>query len=126
MDRLEPLYITTYEPYSLFEFGQEHTPLVDTKECEVTGDASKLRKPCAYLHGDAEELAGFDIPHLMHGNIEQFDADDQEIYLVLPGDDGPVMHKCYAYPTDKSNEWNGGCYYIELVGEEQEPDVSYE
>ena len=93
---MKQLRLTTTKPYGMFAMGGEHSPLVMPKEHEgvlpfKNGD---LKTDVAYIHGDAEDLAGFDIPVFIDGDILQMDAPelDQDILLMLPNGN----HQCIA------------------------------
>ena len=85
--------------------GATSDPLVP-KGGECTGTPI-LRT--AYIHGDAESLAGYDIPIFLDGDMGQLDlpVEEQEIEMLLP--DG--NHNCKA---TKEQDMINKAYYITL------------
>ena len=47
---------------------------------------NETKATSAYIHGEAERLAGFDIPIFLSGDIQQLDLplDEQDILMILP------------------------------------------
>ncbi len=105
---MNQLRITTSEPCSMFSL-QNTEMLVDVSDRGEIYGTSKTNK--AYLHGKAQELAGFDIPIIIDGDISIFDKpkNEQNILLILPSGE----YKCYAYYNDTIFASN--CYLIELL-----------
>lgn len=108
---LTPLYLTTYPAHSAFS-GLTFLPYFTRNR--VTGE-SKLTK--CYIDGEAESIAGFDIPFMVNGDVGQLDLpeDQQQIFLMLP-DREPIklvsrIHYC---------SWDGtpDAYYLQLPEEE--------
>ena len=77
---------------------------------ELIFDDIKAR--CAYIHGNAEAIAGFDIPTFIDGNFGQLDLpiEEQDILLLLPSGE----YKCKAEYIDDGID---KCYYITLFDE---------
>ena len=75
---MKQLRITTSEPNFMGILG---TPLVTP---DVIGELIKTPTiyDKAYIHDDAEQLAGYDIPMFIDGDMGQFDA-PQDILLML-------------------------------------------
>lgn len=91
---------------------EDHKPLVEPKE---TGELimDKIKGKTAYIHGDAEALAGYDIPTFIDGNLAQLErpVEEQDIVMILP--DGE--YKCKAEYCDIIGSSN--CYLITLATE---------
>lgn len=87
---MNQLRFTTSNPQMFCLSGKE---LVDPKD---TGDliVGSLNGYFAYIDGDAEELAGYDIPIFIDGHMEQLDLPekDQDILMMLPSGE----YKCRA------------------------------
>jgi len=66
----------------------------------------------AFIHGDAEEIAGYDIPIILDGDLAQFDQpeDKQDILMMLPTGD----HPCIAKFTPTPHALSEDCYLITL------------
>lgn len=93
---MKQLRFTTTEPYSFLGglLGDPDTPkpLVDEKGV-VNQPTKPLKGKSAYIHGAAEELAGFDIPKFISGDLDQLGApqEEQDIVLVLPWTEIPCI-----------------------------------
>lgn len=83
---LKQLKVTSTECYSPFFPDDNITTLVEHKESYVVTNVADVKYKTAYLHGNAEDLAGFDIPVFMDGDMRQLDlpVDEQDIVLMLP------------------------------------------
>lgn len=103
---MKQLRITTSKPYSMFSFDEnDGIPLVKPETADdIVMDA--LKGESAYLDGDAQRLAGFDIPIFLDGDMRQLDAPDdkQDILLLLPS--GEFACKAVLQPSNT--------YYITL------------
>jgi len=80
---MKQLRFTTTEPHCIF--GGNHDLLVSVDNIGTLSDY-KTKGDGAYIHGDAEELANFDIPYFLDGDLEQLDlpVDEQDILMILP------------------------------------------
>ena len=77
-------------------FGSTGEPLVFPKEGEEF-EFFKNTKPksnSVYIHGEAESLAGYDIPIFLSGSMDMLNVpvEEQDIVMVLPDSE----HKCKA------------------------------
>ena len=77
-------------------FGSTGEPLVFPKEGEEP-EFFKNTKPksnSVYIHGEAESLAGYDIPIFLSGSMDMLNVpvEEQDIVMVLPNGE----HKCKA------------------------------
>jgi hypothetical protein len=85
---MKQLRFTTTKPMSMFGIfnpKEDHEPLVTPNDIgEFIMD--DIKGTGAYIHGDAEELAGYDIPTFIDGNLSQLDLpiDEQDILMLLP------------------------------------------
>jgi hypothetical protein len=106
---MKQLRFTTTKPFSMFEFGEEHAPLVIPEHISdfIT---DKVKGKTAYIHDDAEALARFDIPVFIDGNLGQLELpkEEQDILMLLPSGEYP----CVSEYVDKSGSSN--CYFITL------------
>jgi len=107
---MEQLRITTTKPYSLIlgafnEDAIEDKPIVDIKD---NGEliTPTLKGKNAYLDGELERLAGFDIPLFIDGDMGQLDLNvsEQDILFLMPEKD----YQCNAILQ------SSGSYYITL------------
>lgn len=93
---MKQLRFTTTKPMpmlGIFNKEEDHQPLVIPKDVgEFIQDKTKGKT--AYIHGDAEALAGFDIPTFIDGNLGQLDLpqNKQNILMLLPSGE----YKCKA------------------------------
>jgi len=85
---MEQLRFTTTIPMGMlgmFNPPEDHKPLITP---ENVGELiqSKIIGSGAYIHDDAEELAGYDIPTFIDGDLSQLDApiEEQNILMLLP------------------------------------------
>lgn len=79
---MKQLRLTTSKPCC---FGSTDEPLViPTDVTEIIHD--EVKGDGAFLHGDVEELAGYDIPIFIDGNFGQLDlpTEEQNILMLLP------------------------------------------
>ncbi len=112
---MKQLRLTTTHPMSMFEMMSnisEYAPLIiPTDIGEMVMD--KIKGRSAYIHGEAEDLAGFDIPTFIDGNLGQLDLpiEEQDILLSLPSGE----YKCKAEFNNKIPEIS--CYLITLISE---------
>jgi hypothetical protein len=98
---MKQLRLTTTEPKSFLGIMypmEEHEPLVTPNNIGklIMG---KTKTSTAYIHGEAERLAGFDIPFFIDGNLAQLDLpiNQQDILLLLPSGE----YKCKAEYYDE-------------------------
>ncbi len=112
---MKQLRFTTTKPMGMigiFNPEEDHQPLViPTEVGELIMD--KTKGSGAYIHGEAERKAGFDIPTFIDGNLAQLErpVEEQDILMLLP--DGE--YKCKAEYCDQFGASN--CYLITLVTE---------
>ena len=91
----------------------DHTPLITHGNIgELFMDKIKARS--VYIHGEAQSLAGFDIPTFIDGNLSQLELplEQQDILLLLPSGE----YKCKSEYYDEVGASN--CYLITLATEE--------
>lgn len=90
---MKQLRITTTTPHSMFGSSDELRTELPTDLGETFGEL-KNKGASAYIDGDAESLAGFDIPVILDGNIGQIDLpiEEQDIVMLIEG----VAHKIVA------------------------------
>jgi hypothetical protein len=81
---MKQLRFTTTEPRGMF--ANENSELLVKLDDIGTLSEYKPKGTGAYIHDDAEELAGFDIPIFLDGDFEQFDlpVEEQDILMMLP------------------------------------------
>ncbi|MFM2393159.1 MAG: hypothetical protein RLZZ546_1141 [Bacteroidota bacterium] len=110
---MKTLRFSTTKPMGMmgiFNSKEDHKPLATPTDIgEIIED--KTKGTGAYIHGDAEELAGFDIPSWIDGNLCQLDlpVEEQDIVMILPEGE----FKCKAVlQTDKFGDYNK--YYLTL------------
>lgn len=105
---MKTLKLTTTLPSGILGFFTDAEPLVkpNKNECPIQ---DKVKGDGCYIHGDAEKLAGFDIPYFIDGNFGQLDlpVEEQDILLLLPSGE----YKCKAELVNELNRMN---YYITL------------
>ena len=111
---MNQLRITTTEPTSMFGlmFNKNETLIQPNNIGEVIQAETKGSN--MYIHGEAERLAGFDIPVIIDGHIGQLDLpiNEQDILLILPEGE----YKCKAEYYDGIGA--SDCYLITLFEEE--------
>jgi len=83
---MKQLRFTTTNPHGMFS-SSDRELLISTDDINlgVLSNYSAKGKG-AYIHGDAEELAEFDIPVFLDGDYEQLDLpiEEQDILMMLP------------------------------------------
>lgn len=96
---MKQLRFTTTEPYSMFGMFGENELLVKVDNIGTLSEY-KPKGSGAYIHGDAEELAKFDIPIFLDGDYEQLDLpfEEQDILMMLPSGN----YQCIANLSYKS------------------------
>jgi len=112
---MKQLRLTTTKPMGMLGIVnpiEDHAPL--TKPNEV-GELimGETKGKTAYIHGEAENIAGFDIPSFIDGDLGQLDLPikEQDILLLLPSGE----YKCKA---EFYNELGATqCYLITLITE---------
>lgn len=62
----------------------ESEPLVFPKDAKGLENAKEMYPAEAYIDGEAEKLAGFDIPFFIDGDLRQLDSPSADILLLLP------------------------------------------
>lgn len=112
---MKQLRFTTTKPMGMLGImnpKEDHAPLVTPKEVgELVMD--KIKGRTAYIHGEAEGLAEYDIPTFIDGNLAQLElpTEQQDILMVLPSGE----YKCKAEYFDEIGASN--CYLITLTTE---------
>ena len=118
---MKQLRLTTTKPMGMLGIMnpiEDHAPLIKPNEVgELIMDEIKGRT--AYIHGEAESIAGYDIPTFIDGNLAQLEMpiEQQDILLLLPSGE----YKCKTEYYDEIGSSN--CYLITLV---TEPSVLHE
>jgi len=92
---MKQLRVTTSTPCSMFGFSQME-PLVkpdNIGELIVSTPDNHIKGKTAYIDDNAEDIAGFDIPIFIDGNMHQLDEpkDNQDILMVLPSGEYPLL-----------------------------------
>jgi len=87
---MKQLRLTTTPPHSMFEGSDDL--LVKRQDIGKIINC-KLKGRTAYIHGEAEEISGFDIPVFLDGDMAQLDlsVEDQNILLLLPSGEYPLI-----------------------------------
>ena len=107
---MRQLRFTTTAPHSMFGPFDNGGILVDPEDRKDLLP-SDLKGTRAYIHNEAEDLAGFDIPSFIDGDMGQLDlpVEQQNILMMLPSGN----YQCQAkLQTDRSID--NGAYYITL------------
>lgn len=88
---MKQLRLTTSNPGF---FGTTSAPHIIPEELGETIPMNEQKCKNAYIHGEAETLAGFDIPIILDGDLNQLNqpVEEQDILLMLP--DGNYQCKC--------------------------------
>ena len=108
---MKKLKFTTSKPGF---FGSTGEPLVLPKEGEEPEFFKDTKPKCnsIYIHGEAESLAGYDVPIFLSGSMDMLNVpvEEQDIVRVLPNGE----HKCKSTinvgPISES-------YYLTLYNE---------
>lgn len=92
---------------------EDHSPLVLPDDIGEFIDDLEAQIDSVYIHGDAESLAGYDIPTFIDGNLAQLELpiEQQDILMMLPNGN----YKCKAVYNDSIGSSN--CYLITLFKE---------
>ncbi len=112
---MKQLRLTTTKPMGwlgIMNPIEDHVPLTKPNEVgELIMD--KIKGRTAYIHGEAENIAGYDIPTFIDGNLAQLELpiEQQDILLLLPSGE----YKCKAEYCDELGSSN--CYLITLATE---------
>ena len=96
-------------------------PLVNPADNGQTYGESRLND--AYIHGEAEQMAGYDLPVFIDGDLSQLDKpeNEQQIRMLLPHGE----YECVARTTDEGgDELNS--YFLTLKVEEDTNDEDFE
>lgn len=112
---MKTLKFTTSESMDMFSMMTEPlVPLVEAKIDIVNDRLTKYDR--GYIHGKAEDLAGFDIPLFIEGDMKQLDTPviEQDIIMVLP--DG--QYPCQAVAV-QSKFTDKPYYLITLKGDNE-------
>ena len=123
------LRITTTQPYSLFAEEIVQEPIIGTDRLKKmqSGEVivpEDLKGQTAYLHDKLQDMAGFDIPLFVDGNMGQLDlpVEEQDIVFLIPTEyvdkNGVIKHrvgklKCKA-ELQEPKRIDRGAYYITL------------
>jgi hypothetical protein len=88
---MKQLRFTTTPPCGMFSIAYGEALVMPDDKGETIQTETKYNR--AYIHGDAEDLAGFDIPFLIDGDIGQLDLDiaEQDILMLLPSGEYPCV-----------------------------------
>lgn len=93
---------------------EQEPPLVTPEHIGELITPKDLKATSAYIHGDAEELAGFDAPTFIDGNLGQLDlpVEEQGIWMLLPSG----QHRCKAelIEVDFGGKFQRKQYHITL------------
>lgn len=92
---MKQLRFTTSKPRC---FGLVGVPLTYPNDKDKLMTSKTLKSDRVYIHGMAEEKAGYDIPIFIDGNMAQLDlpVDEQNIIMMLP----IRIYKCKAYLSE--------------------------
>ena len=87
-------------------------------------DEVESKYSSVYVHGEAEEVAGYDIPVFFNGDMEQIlqPVGKQKIQMFI----GNKVYFCKALPAEEYNSFDYKACYITLIKEEVEKFVSDE
>lgn len=106
--KMKTLRFTTTAPGFMGAADMDTIKYDIPEECSV--EEASVKGSGAYIHGDAEELAGYDIPVLFDGDLSQLDkpVDEQEIVMHL-------NEKAYDVCAElQINGADAGKYYLTL------------
>ena len=111
---MNKLILTVKETYGKEFSDADIEKLTDAIENKGVENEKKIKHNTAYFHSNAQELAGFDIPLFIKGDMLQLDASksDQEIILLLPGDIEKELES-----TPILDGWDENSYYLTLKSE---------
>ncbi len=106
--KMKQLRFTTTKPMGMlgiFNSDADHAPLAMPENVgELIED--KIKGTGAWIHGDAQSLAKYDVPTFIDGNLGQLDlpVEEQDILMILPG----RTYKCIATlnPADSKDAAN--------------------
>ena len=118
--KLKQLRLTTTEPRfmaGVFDEKPADNLVTPTKINKLI--KTKVKGRTAYIHGKAEQLAGFDIPRFIDGDMGQLDLpiENQDILLILKSGEYPCVAK---YREKNKAAWDDDCYYIVLKTDKDE------
>lgn len=107
---MKQLRITTSKPGF---FGSIGDPLINLEEVGEIIPIKELKAKSFYIHGEAVTLAGYDMPIILDGDLNNLNLlkEEQDILLMLPSGE----YKCKA--TIEQDLINTA-YYITLFDEE--------
>lgn len=93
-------------------------PLVNPEDNGKTFGHARLKN--AYIHGDAEQLAGYDLPIFIDGDLGQLDKpeNEQQIRMLLPNGE----YECVSQLTNDGSD----AYLLILKVEEDVEDEDFE
>lgn len=103
---MKQLIVTTSNPFMM---GASGKPLCDTDVYSGEIIESDIKGTRAYLHGELELKAGYDIPIFMKGNMAQLDQpiNNQDILCV-------IHDKEYVCQAELQTKGDRGAYYITI------------
>ncbi len=105
---MKTLRFTTTKPCSMFSLViDEQQPIINPNRVnELIGSVNKN----IYIHGDAQSLAGFDIPIFIDGDFSQLEKpiEEQDIVMILPNGEWKCKAEYYDAPLARN------CYLITL------------
>jgi len=111
---MKQLRFTTTKAQSMLGIFDEE-PAETLVVASVIGELikTKIKGRTAYIHAEAETLAGYDIPKFIDGDLGQLDLpiEEQDILMILPSGEYPCVAE---YREPDKNEWDDDCYYLVL------------
>jgi hypothetical protein len=102
---MKQLRFTTRSPYSFIsELVGEERPDILPIDMSNVGKVieTEIKGVGAYIHDEAEDLAGFDIPTFLDGDLGQLDLpiNEQDILMILPSGEYPCKAELQlTYPS---------------------------
>lgn len=107
---MKQLRFTTTGPTGILSVA-DAIPLITPNEIGELNNTGEVKGDRAYIHHDAEDIAGFDIPMFIDGDLRQLDLShaEQDILMLLPSGE----YACKAEIQD-GNVIDGNAYYITL------------
>ena len=106
---MKTLKFTTTKPYSVFGSSQEYRYDWDKNNSECTNTDVKGSK--AYIHANAENIAGFDQPTFFDGALTQMDLPIEKQDIKMYIDDKIYDIKAVLQGDD---EMDSDAYYLTL------------
>jgi hypothetical protein len=105
---MKQLRLTIIEPISMFTMDDFEPLIMPDETGELIYGGNRTGK--VYIDGEAQSIAGFDIPYFIDGNLGQLELpiEQQDILLLLPCGE----YKCKAEYND--SPFASDCYLITL------------